>query len=312
MPLFDPYIKYIQELRILLDKCRSKKDPALYLHHKNARSCLFMLESIARLDLKSGNEKAKKRFKFFKKLEDLFGILDQQLSVVETVKKKGAYSKTHQEHFIQIKNKTLASINLLLQKNNYFEKKLIRLSKPLIDINTKEVIDSYRKVIRTDIEKTYAFFKSCPKEFNDMELQVHELRRKLRWISIYAQSLQGIIVLKESRISYKWEKEFITKEVLSNPYNSIPLNSHYNFNIAYHKKAFLALSKVISELGLIKDKGLLQETLFKELATNRKENTKLNNNSFIAENKALLKQAHQLLSLFFIKYRIHRLLVTNP
>ena len=184
-----------------------------------------------------------------------------------------------------------------------------------INFNDKTIVLKLHEEIKSELIEACEFFNQFPKEFTDMEKQVHELRRKLRWVSIYGESFQGLIVLKEVKEKYLWEKSFITPKEIKNPYNKLPVSKKLNQNLSLNKKSFFALSNVISNLGIIKDKGFRLYLIEKSI---RKTNTEKGINSAILASKqlqanftesTLLAQAHLLLKTYFNKYKIHDLLV---
>lgn len=111
--------------------------------------------------------------------------------------------------------------------------------------NTTKLLE----LIQTEVGKCAEFFYSH-EEFTDMEAHVHEMRRKLRWISIYAQSLSGLVALYNPRRDYGWESKFITQAEIKSPFNKLPAGDP---KIFMAKKPFLALSFLIRRLGEIKD-----------------------------------------------------------
>jgi hypothetical protein len=98
---------------------------------------------------------------------------------------------------------------------------------------------------------------------------VHELRRKLRWLSIYPQALQGVIKLYETKSTANELKKYLTDEIVSSPFNQLPESKNIKNHLFLEKNHFLALSWMIFELGKLKDKGLKITALkdaFQEIA----------------------------------------------
>jgi hypothetical protein len=89
-----------------------------------------------------------------------------------------------------------------------------------------------------------------------MEADVHELRRKLRWLSIYPQAMQGCIQLAENKTAPKHLAKYLTKEIVTSPYNKMPDAGDATHFLLLGKKYFYALSWMINELGNLKDNGL--------------------------------------------------------
>ena len=92
--------------------------------------------------------------------------------------------------------------------------------------------------------------------FTNLENEVHELRRKLRWISIYAHALNGLIQLKKSAKKPSYKTNYFTKEILTSPFNKLPTKTKGTAILEYDSNSFFALSYVIKELGNLKDNGL--------------------------------------------------------
>ena len=79
---FNPFFSFSNQLQELLTKASQQKNPALWLHQNKVRSLLFMLEGLTRLHKNAFNEKLFDKWnKRFKKLEYIFGEIDQNLSL---------------------------------------------------------------------------------------------------------------------------------------------------------------------------------------------------------------------------------------
>ncbi|MEO6655229.1 MAG: hypothetical protein ABIO36_04035, partial [Pyrinomonadaceae bacterium] len=89
-----------------------------------------------------------------------------------------------------------------------------------------------------------------------LESQVHELRRKLRWLSIYPQALQGCIQLTINASNDKNVAKYLTSEIVNSPFNKMPAPGTNRYLLMFNKYYFLALSWMIAELGKLKDQGL--------------------------------------------------------
>jgi len=105
-----------------------------------------------------------------------------------------------------------------------------------------------------------------------MEADVHELRRKLRWLSIYPQALRGCIQLAESKKAAKHLTKYLTKDIVNSPYNKMPDAGDSKHFLLLGKNYFYALSWMIDALGNLKDNGLhiiaLKEALQQTLGLN--------------------------------------------
>jgi hypothetical protein len=313
---FNPYIFYRKKLWSKLNLASKKSDPALWLYQNDARTDLFMLQSIARLmwKYKPDKENGKLRLRF-KELEDMLGRVDQYDTLAKEAKKMKLKSKAAILYYEKKREKALWGMNELLLKKKFLKKFMVKFGASLkTNFNDTKLINGLAEEIRSEMLECESFFQENPEAFDDMESQVHEFRRKLRWVSIYAMSLQGMIVLKTAAKKV-WEKEFIDEATRKSPFNVLPKAQKLKSHIPYNKNAFLAVSFVIKELGIIKDEGLAAEALIKALRkgegmgkkTAHHEAYRLLNRK--DNKKELLAKAHRLLQVFFVKYKIHLELV---
>ena len=108
-----------------------------------------------------------------------------------------------------------------------------------------------------------------------MEADVHELRRDIRWLSIYPQCLRGCIQLSKAKSSPKYLDKYLTKEITGSPYNIMPDAGDCKHFLLLDKNRFYALSWLIAELGKLKDNGLrvvvIEEALLQTTKTNDKD-----------------------------------------
>ncbi|HMU72236.1 MAG TPA: hypothetical protein PKD93_05835, partial [Ferruginibacter sp.] len=97
--------------------------------------------------------------------------------------------------------------------------------------------------------------------FENVEKDVHELRRMLRWLSIYPQALKGCIQLSQAKKSPAYLSKYLTKAITGSPYNVMPDAGDLRYFLLLDKNRFYALSWMISELGNLKDSGLRLEVI---------------------------------------------------
>lgn len=310
--ILNPLQIYCKQLCEQFKKAQSTKNPAFYLYQKNARTPLFMAESITRVLMSlSGNPNFEKWYNVFKKLEDKMGEIDYYDAALKQFSKNKLIEKESLEYLLKKKNKVIDKLNKkLTEKEFYFPVFDQVLLVDELNLNDKLIIGEIKKHIVKELENIAEFFNQFQHSFDNMELQVHELRRKLRWISIYAQSLNGIIVLKPVKEKYEWERYFITAAEKTSPYNNLVVAKKLNNYIYFNNKAFYALSNIIRKLGEIKDPGLnllLLENCIRKTHTekilNIREKAQEQLKSNVTEND-LLNEAHKVLLLFLKKYRI--------
>ena len=311
-----PFQFYCKQLEVAFKKAKTNSNPAMFLYKTKARGPLFMAESILRVSNKLFEDKEIKEWHAtIKKLEDYLGEIDHYLVLSADFAKLKTINIQQLEYVSKKRDKAIDKLNEKLHKHDFYLSDLKEMGHGFkINFNEKKLISKLHEEIRSEMKESCDFFDQYPKAFDDMEEQVHEIRRKLRWISIYGESFQGLIVLKDPKQKYAWEKQFVTKHEIESPFNKLPVKKNLVDHIYLNKKAFYALSFVIENVGKIKDKGLALESLEKSIRkTSDKKGVdcaKLASKQLNAKYTcdSLLKEAHTLLKTYYKKYKIHEIL----
>ena len=150
------------------------------------------------------------------------------------------------------------------------------------------------------IEKIDAFAATYQSGFTELERQVHELRRKLRWLSIYPQALQGCIQLTETLSKDENVNKYLTPEIVNSPFNKMPAAGANRTLLMFNKDYFFALSWMIAELGKLKDQGLRTVVINEAGKTSNAD----------AKNEAgILSKASEITRTYFAEKNLDKLIV---
>jgi len=156
--------------------------------------------------------------------------------------------------------KVVRKLNKLLKRKNWLNGK--QLKKIISDIDKtqwKAKDEQHRRLVkfyRSEIEKIMDFSQNGKYVFRDVESDIHEFRRKLRWLSIYAQSLQGCVELVDIEHEKSELRNYLTDTILESPFNRLPPVEKQTHPLALSKFGFYAVSWMIEQLGILKDHGL--------------------------------------------------------
>jgi hypothetical protein len=254
---------FLNQLQPILTTAAKQKNPALWLYRNNARTPLFMLEALAKMYLDFHNRKKFSKIKaHFKLLEDTLGAIDYYDMIAKdlsTNKKIPAavltYLQAQSREKIQSLNEVLTENDWLLPTSNRIskiQKKIKEADWLEEEAEVKLMNEFYGESIYTIVE----FTETKNYQFANMEADVHELRRKLRWLSIYPQALRGAIQLRSNKITPKHLVKYCTKEIVSSPFNKMPEAGLAKYTLVLEQNHFYALSWMIQELGYLKDSGL--------------------------------------------------------
>lgn len=310
---FSPLQNQSKKILEFLQQSASQKNPAWFLYKNQVRTPLFMAESITRIltEITEGSSLLKARKKI-KKLEDALGAIEDYDTLITLFSKNKKIKKEQIAYFEKKLEKTQRKLNEKLIEKEFYQELFQALSADNLNLNTKEQVEKFKKQISEELEYCYAFFTGLKRGFTSMEEEVHEIRRKLRWTSIYAQSLEGLIVLDTDDKKYSWEKQFITEAEKKSSFNKLPVRKDLAAYIHFNQKAFYALSFVIAKLGDIKDKGLRLQNLAGTLEDDKQAmKTAANQLTLSYSEEDLFKEAYNLLQDYFETFKLHKLLLVK-
>jgi hypothetical protein len=269
----------LKAFTIQLEKVATNDNPAMELYMNDMRTNCFKLQGLARLFKRMHNKKRFEKMQIqFKQLEDLFGALDFYLSTYgawKTNKKIPQAAVNWLNERVTEKENTLSIF--LKQEYLLSSKTLAKITEKIESadwLEDQEEGEELEAIYQEEILKTLDFMDDHQMPFTQMEEQVHELRRKLRWLSIYPQVLDGRMQLKQAPKANTALKKYQTKEVLASPFNELPKSKGQKRTVHIDQASFYALSFVITALGAIKDEGLSQHLLVDALLATKQSTAK--------------------------------------
>jgi hypothetical protein len=257
------FLYYLTKLQSLFDKAAKQKNPALWLYNNDARTPLFMLEGLAKMYISINNKKKFTKLKeHFKLLEDTLGAIDYYDNIAKDLSKNKKIPAAIIGYLQALTREKIQSLNEILVEKEWLsadngrikkiQKKLTSADWLKEEPEVAAINEFYGKTIYTITE--FVLTDRC--SFKNIESDVHELRRKLRWLSIYPQALRGSIQLSKNKNTPKELAKYLTKEIINSAFNKMPdAGDNSNF-LLLEQNYFYALSWMIAELGKIKDCGL--------------------------------------------------------
>ena len=264
----------------LLKKSASSPDPAKYLYQNKARDILFRLEALSRIYRSIHNKKSFSELRDdFKELEDQLGVIDFYDAFEKEFSRTKSIPSSFLKFFRDGTKNGLADLNELLKrkklpgKNSTF---IGKVNSALTNANwlpAEEDRQAVGNFIVQELDKFKSQYESGELNFESIEDGVHEFRRKLRWFSIYAASLNGLIQLKKVRPVDENLDMYLTPEIVSSPFNILPKPVRGIKPIYIQSHHFYALSWIINEMGRLKDEGLRQKAITNAIESSGMKNT---------------------------------------
>jgi hypothetical protein len=251
---------HLKKTEKLLASAATHESPSLWLFINDLRTPLFKLEALCRVYKNIQNKKTFQRYQAkFKAAEDALGAVDYYVTYQKEFAKNKNILTAVKQHFEKKKDEKLKQLAKLLQKEGWLNGKLLTdFTKKLEDIcwkNEEKVVKKIKKLYKKEIDSINDFMSDTNYVFTDIEAHTHEFRRKLRWLSIYPQALNGLVSLQESKTTAAYFKKYLTPQIVSSPYNQLQAKPKAKHILVLDKNHFLALSWLIAELGLLKDAG---------------------------------------------------------
>jgi hypothetical protein len=277
---FDYHLKQLDEL---IAKSSKQKNPALWLYQNNARTPLFMLEGLAKMYSGIHNKKKFSKIRaYVKLLEDAFGQIDYYDAFAKELSADKKMPATITSYLQAQSREKIQSLNEMLQEKNWLGDdagRIKKIRKKLAEADwqdEKKDIKSIQQFYITAINRILEFINKKDFHFSDVEKDVHEFRRMLRWLSIYPQALRGCIQLGKSKTATpKYLTKYLTQAITGSPYNKMPDAADLKHFLLFDQNRFYALSWMIAELGDLKDNGLkveiIKESLLQTTKTTEKD-----------------------------------------
>ncbi len=272
---------YLQLLQPMLDKANASENPALELYQQNARTPLFMLEALTRMYEKIHNKKIFGKQKVhFKLLEDMLGAVDYYDAFHKEFVNTKKIPATIKKFLLTKTEEKLAALNEVLASDGWTGSDNKRMNKITAKLQKADWLDeaadaaAIKKQYAKSIDSIVSDIATHEINFDNVEEDVHELRRELRWLSIYPQCFRGLFQLKPNKKPTAAQKKYMTNEITSSPYNKMLAKGKLQHTILLNANNFYALSWMIAELGTLKDSGLKIEALTEAILATTKSQEK--------------------------------------
>ena len=257
------FVYFLNKLQVLLNAASKQKNPALWLYKNDARTTLFMLEALSKMYSKIHNKKKFTKLKEqFKLLEDTIGAIDYYDNIAKDTSTSNKIPADITSYLLAQTREKIQSLNEILVEKGWLStgnKRITKIQKNLNEadwLHEEEEIKAINEFYGEAIYDINDFIQTDAYHFDNIEADVHELRRRLRWLSIYPQALLGSIQLSKNKTRQKWLSKYLTKEITGSAFNKLPDADDSVCFLLLEQNYFYSLSWMIAELGKIKDKGL--------------------------------------------------------
>jgi hypothetical protein len=276
----DRYEHHLSNFQKKLDDAfkNTKKNPMFSLGHNlylnDGRTPLFQMQGLARIEKKAGKNKKKAELwlSHAKELEDALGKYDYWMAMIENNKRwkfpaqidryfhsQAAYALGILEermiklgwiekdyHGTRLSEEGLRQFKKSLKKADWYGAS--KEQRKLLELYRDEAMEIHDKIIKKELD------------LNHVEFGIHEFRRNVRWLGIYASALLGKVRLDKST-GKEPMKKFVNTKRSSIKHNQLPVNQSQESPVLFLPGGFYAMSDLIARIGDIKDPGLATEEM---------------------------------------------------
>lgn len=250
--------------------------PAFRCWKADVRTPAFFLEALARVFAKSGHKSQKDDFEVlwmqFKVLEDALGRVDAWSVFHEKAEKKWRSRSAVVEVLREQCVHGIGQADAILREDGWLNEgegnAFNYITQTLEGLDWPTPKEFKRTLLRFLVHLCRSLENRLVSgEFvlADLEQGVHEVRRRLRWISIYAAVFSGQIQLGSPRDGTSDLSRYARSDILSSRHIELPVPSRdvakFFDPITVPHSEWVALSCVIQDLGVIKDRGQARHAL---------------------------------------------------
>jgi len=316
------FLFFLNKIDKILASAKASENVANFIYTNDMRTPLFMLEGLCRIYKKIYQHAGLKKLNVqFKELEDQLGEIDFYDGFLKEFQASENIPSAITLYLKEKKDEKMQSLNIFLEKEKWIgqhEKRIAKTIKKLNKVdwmNEKDDAAAVCEVYQNEIIKILKKYENRTKPFSDIESDVHELRRQLRWLSIYPQAFQGLIQLQSGNESPDFLNKYLTPEIINSPYNKMPDGSGLEVHFMLHQNYYFALSWMIAKLGKLKDNGLKIELLEESISAVYKTKKDVSSLAYaVCENDQpttlqILSEAQQLSNTFFDEKILEHLVV---
>jgi hypothetical protein len=240
---------------------RSESDPEKLVDlvmAKDLRRQVFLLEGVAKLYTDIHGKKAEQVYVGAKALEDTIGQYSMTKSNLATAEKVGADPAA-----IALLRKDMESARGALKQvlvDDWMPdaKGRIPALRDVVEDWGEAKWGSYEKdvdKVKAELSRRLGKLESTPFDMDNLEDGIHELRRQLRWFPIYAESLNGLFQLDETRNPVPAYAPLLQADIAKSKYVQLPDAGREKDPITIPKAVYCALMQLTLDLGALKDSG---------------------------------------------------------
>ncbi len=279
-PKCDPSALQSERFEVPLAKLRDyfKSDVAPEIALENmmkadARGAFFKVEGLLRLYKEKYPEFEYLLIEVVKPFEDALGHYDERVEYRKAAEKYKAPQKVIDNLAAQEAEAKKEFLAFYAKNTHVIDK----LDSEIAKVDWRKTKKDRKDIIKA-LQSEFEDVAQLKYKMSDLQGGVHEMRRHLRWLLIYIQALNGQILLKDPVGALKLPEysSLLTHPIAEGPFSKVAPNPDVKEPIYVSRELFLALSRVVQDLGAIKSEAEAIEAMalaFRETGAARTKET---------------------------------------
>ncbi|MBN2361801.1 MAG: hypothetical protein JXR83_20280 [Deltaproteobacteria bacterium] len=258
-----PAERLLKWASVVQEACVAKPTASETVDHlvaADTRRKIFLLEGLLKLYKGHYGKKIEKHFVAVKQLEDVLGAFVDAQKIAKLARDKGlpdAAARLLEQRAADLRNELVAIVEERWMPKPAGSSNLPAVAELVGDFEKihwdkyKDDREFVQDEINDKLKKVEAF------EYDMHELQgdtgLHELRRQLRWIPVYAEALDGLVVLTEDRNPIPSYRRLLQDPLATSKYVQLPAPDRESDPILFSRSLYTANMKMVLDFGRIKD-----------------------------------------------------------
>jgi hypothetical protein len=225
---------------------------------EDLRRRVFLLEGLLKLYRGTISKDIDHGFDAAKKLEDGLGDYTYAVSMTKTASEKGAPAEVvayFKGEEAAARQKLESDMTAQWMPN---ENGKIPGIKKLVHAIRKGEFEKYkndREYLQKAIAHEIKDVEESDYDMGDLENGLHELRRQLRWVPVYAESTAGLFQLDDTKDPVAAYKAMKDSELASSKFVRLPSAEREKAPVQVSKSLYVSNMDYVLKLGAIKDMG---------------------------------------------------------
>ena len=255
------FLKPLNGLSEMVKNSKSLDETIQILSDKDGRKFTFYLEGLFKVFGDVYGKKFKDWRYRVKAFEDHLGAYGDATTFHEYAIKKGGSPQYALKAMAEKEETSHEEFRKFLVKDGWFTadgkigSSFLELATFVMEADWYKFSKERTKILETIAGELKDDVEDLDYDMDVLEDGIHKLRRKLRWFLIYLQAFDGLFELTDNTLVLREYSYLVDHPIASSPFSKMDPNPLVEDPATLPRHVFLAMSKLVEDLGKIKSVG---------------------------------------------------------